>query len=256
MDKIAAGRIAFWEGGSLWVFDVPGGPSAPARNDLHSHHAFQLTFSLGGSFGLHLEDRVVPGPYAVVAPDALHAFEAKGRVALLFIEPEGRAGRSLTQLMGGEGAARLTVEQVRDAPALIRSAFEHASDPRGALRQVGIEITNRIAGHIARASEPDRRVRQIIKWANDNLHGTIAINEAARSVGLSPSRASHLFVEETGLPFRTYVLWLRVVRAVDAHLDGISLTEAAQAAGFADSAHLSRTFKRMFGLPAAALAMS
>ena len=63
-------------------------------------------------------------------------------------------------------------------------------------------------------------------------------------------------MEETGLPFRTYVLWLRVVRAVDAHTKGASLTEAAQEAGFADSAHLSRTFKRMFGLPAASLEMS
>ena len=34
---------------------------------------------------------------------------------------------------------------------------------------------------------------------------------------------------------------------------GRSLTEAAHEAGFADSAHFSRTFRRMFGLPAAAL---
>ena len=33
----------------------------------------------------------------------------------------------------------------------------------------------------------------------------------------------------------------------------MSLPEAAHAAGFADSAHFSRTFLRMFGLPAAAL---
>ena len=256
METIAAGRIAFWEGGSLWVFDVPGGRSAPARNDLHSHHAFQLTFSLGGSFNLHLENRVVPGPSGVVAPDAPHAFEARGLVALLFIEPESPAGRSLTQLMHGEPALAITEEQTSDAPTLIKSAFHDPSDPRGALRQVGIKIANRIAGHAARLTEPDRRVRQIIKWASDNLDGALAINAAAQSVGLSPSRASHLFVEETGLPFRTYVLWLRVVRAVDAHLDGMSLTEAAQEAGFADSAHMSRTFKRMFGLPAASLEMS
>jgi AraC-like DNA-binding protein len=36
----------------------------------------------------------------------------------------------------------------------------------------------------------------------------------------------------------------------------MSLTQAAQEAGFADSAHLSRTFKRMFGLPAASLEIS
>jgi len=82
------------------------------------------------------------------------------------------------------------------------------------------------------------------------------INEAAGHVGLSPSRASHLFVEQTGLPFRAYVLWLRLVRAVDAHAKGLSLTEAAHEAGFADSAHLSRAFRRMFGLPAASLEMA
>jgi AraC-like DNA-binding protein len=52
------------------------------------------------------------------------------------------------------------------------------------------------------------------------------------------------------------VQWLRLIRAVDAHAGGLSLTEAAHAAGFADSAHLSRTFKRMFGMPAASLEMS
>jgi AraC family transcriptional regulator len=255
MDKLASGRLAFWEGGSLWVFDVRAGAEAPPRTDLHAHHAFQLTFSLGGDFNLFLEDGAIAGPFAVVAPDAPHAFDAVGLVALLFIEPESRAGRTLTQLLAGARAAPISAAQAQDSPDIIRTAFHHRDDPRGALREAGKFISDRIAGH-ARAPEPDRRVREIIKWAGENLDGAPAINQAAQSVGLSPSRASHLFVEETGLPFRTYVLWLRVTRAVDAHIAGMSLTEAAQAAGFADSAHLSRTFKRMFGLPAAALEMS
>jgi AraC family transcriptional regulator len=126
---------------------------------------------------------------------------------------------------------------------------------RNALRETGIQICDRIGGHV-RTTEPDRRVRQMIKWANDNLDNALGIKDAADGVGLSPSRASHLFVEETGLPFRTYVLWLRLVRATDAHAGGLSLTQAAQDAGFADSAHLSRTFRRMFGIPAASLEMS
>jgi AraC family transcriptional regulator len=255
MDKIASGRLAFWEGGSLWVFDVPAGTEAPSRTDRHAHHAYQLTFSLGGTFNLFLEDDVISQPFAVVAPDVPHAFDAVGLVALLFIEPESRAGRTLANLLAGASAAPLSAAQARDTPEIIRNAFDDPTDPRGALREAGKLISDRIAGH-ARTAEPDRRVRQIIKWAGENLDGAIAINEAAQGVGLSPSRASHLFVEETGLPFRTYVLWLRVIRAVDAHIAGMNLTQAAQAAGFADSAHLSRTFKRMFGLPAAALEMS
>jgi AraC-like DNA-binding protein len=250
MKTIAAGRVVFWEDGSLWVVDV--GAEAPSRNDMHAHHAFQLTFSLGGDFSLHLKDRVVAGPFAAVAPDAPHAFSARGLVALLFVEPEGRAGRALAHLIGGEPAAAIGRERVQDAPELIAQAFEHSLDARGKLREAGQLICNRIAAHV-RTVEPDRRVRQIIKWANDNLDGTLSIDQAAEAVGLSPSRTSHLFVEETGLPFRTYVLCLRLKRAVDAHNEGLDLTGAAQAAGFADSAHLSRTFKRMFGLPAAAL---
>jgi AraC-like DNA-binding protein len=253
MKAIAAGRVAFWEGGSLWVFDVPN--AAPGRNKMHAHHAFQLTFSLGGEFSLHLEEHSVAGPYAVVAPDTPHSFEASGRVGLLFIEPESRAGRSLTQLMQGLRASPISATQAWDAPDLISRAFEHPTDARGALREVGLQIAGRLAGH-TRTIEPDRRVRQIIKWASENLDKDLGIDAAAVHVGLSPSRASHLFVEETGLPFRTYVLWLRLVRAVDAHTQGLNLTDAAQEAGFSDSAHLSRTFKRMFGLPAASLRIS
>ena len=68
------------------------------------------------------------------------------------------------------------------------------------------------------------------------------------------SRLRHLFVEQTGLAFKTYVLWLRLVRALRSYAEGCSLTEAAHAAGFADSAHFSRVFKRTFGLPATTLA--
>ncbi len=61
MKKIASGHIAFWEGGSLWVFDVPVAAESPSRNAMHAHHAFQLTFSLGGAFSLHLDDRALAG---------------------------------------------------------------------------------------------------------------------------------------------------------------------------------------------------
>ncbi|MEJ0022042.1 MAG: helix-turn-helix domain-containing protein [Alphaproteobacteria bacterium] len=81
----------------------------------------------------------------------------------------------------------------------------------------------------------------------------VGIAEAAKQVGLSNARASHLFVEQTGLAFRTYLLWLRLIRAVDRYSAGASLTDAAHEAGFSDSAHFSRTFRRMFGLSAASL---
>jgi AraC family transcriptional regulator len=40
---------------------------------------------------------------------------------------------------------------------------------------------------------------------------------------------------------------------VQLYANGSSLTQAAHSAGFADSAHFSRTFRRTFGLAAAEL---
>ena len=58
----------------------------------------------------------------------------------------------------------------------------------------------------------------------------------------------HLFREQVGIPLRPYMRWLRLRRAASLVRAGATLTEAAHAAAFADSAHLSSTFHRTFGL--------
>ncbi|WP_255229867.1 AraC family transcriptional regulator [Pseudoalteromonas sp. HM-SA03] len=73
-------------------------------------------------------------------------------------------------------------------------------------------------------------------------------NTIAESLYLSPSRFLHLFTEQVGIAWRPYVLWRRLICSVVAIQQGNNLTQAAMLAGFADSAHLSRTFKRQFGI--------
>lgn len=70
----------------------------------------------------------------------------------------------------------------------------------------------------------------------------------AASCRLSVSRLSHLFNDEVGTLLRPFILWLRLQTAGRHISSGASLTQAAHAAGFHDSAHLSRVFKSTFGL--------
>jgi len=93
----------------------------------------------------------------------------------------------------------------------------------------------------------------MVALASERLDTPVSLAEVAAHVGLSNGRARHLFVEHTGMPFRTYRLWLRLMRAVELFAMGSSLTEAAHGAGFSDSSHLSRTFRRMFGIAADSL---
>lgn len=79
------------------------------------------------------------------------------------------------------------------------------------------------------------------------------VADAAGAAALSPGRFRHLFVQETGTAFRAYVLWLRLNVAIECSMAGGAWTQAAHEAGFADSAHLMRTFKRMFRMNPATL---
>jgi AraC-like DNA-binding protein len=58
----------------------------------------------------------------------------------------------------------------------------------------------------------------------------------------------HLFSETLGAPLRPYLRWLRVQRAACELLGGARISTAAHRAGFADAAHLNRTFRRMLGM--------
>lgn len=72
--------------------------------------------------------------------------------------------------------------------------------------------------------------------------------DIAAELNLSESRFLHLFKDTMQIPWRPYLLWRRLICAVQTLQQGKTATEAAYIAGFSDSAHLSRTFKKQFGL--------
>ena len=257
MQVLADARIVVWEGGSLWVVDAaPRVAPAPERTDAHAHHAIQVTVGLGGRFRLGAGDAVFEGGAIAVAPDASHWFEAEGLVAILFIEPESRAGRAVAgQLFRGRPCATVPAEVVGDFRREVAGLFRSGARDDEALTKWGRDLVARMAGEV-RADPVDFRVRRMIAEATAQLDGRLSLADVVSPDGLSAGRLSHLFVEQTGLPFRTYLLWLRLTRAVACAAAGASLTEAAHEAGFADSAHFSRTFRRMFGVAPANLRMT
>ena len=250
----AHGRIVFWEGASLWILGTRPGEGRYPRTDLHSHHAVQVTLALRGRFTLAGRDAQVDGGAAAVAPDTEHAFEAEGVVAHLFIDPDGRRGRELQgSLLSGAPLVAIAAPRLGGLPARLLAAFEDPDRSDQSLHDLGRGLLAQLAPESERDERPEARVRRMSAWAAARLDTPVSLADAAAHVGLSSGRARHLFVEETGLPFRTYLLWLRLMRAVELFSAGASLTDAAHGAGFSDSSHLSRTFRRMFGIAADSL---
>lgn len=256
MRPSAQGRILFWEGASLWILSAPPGEQYP-RTDFHSHHALQIGLALTGRIEFHGDAGRVEAPAIAIAPDSRHAFQGTGLVAHLFVAPDGIAGRHLArELFSTAPIAAIPTSRLGDFPDRLRATFEEPRRTDDELRTLGRGLLAHLVGERCDAPPADPRVAKLIACVAERLDEPLGFRDIAPLVGLSPGRTRHLFVEQTGLPFRTYVLWLRLLRALELFTAGASLTEAAHAAGFSDSAHLSRTFHRMFGIVAASLRVS
>ena len=83
---VREGRIVIWEGGSLWAFDVRSDANL-RPNNMHEHHAFQLTFGAGGYANIRTPSGLLHGPVILIAPDAPPLIEPAGRMVLVFGEP-------------------------------------------------------------------------------------------------------------------------------------------------------------------------
>jgi AraC-like DNA-binding protein len=237
------GRVLLWRGGSLWI-----GHSAGSV-DVHAHHAIQMSLALTGRLKLRSAGAAW-SEYrgAIVHPHHRHQFDGCGEsVAQLFVEPETVQGQALLQAHSTGGIDTLPDEIVSPVVASLRNRYAaHAADE--VLIASGHDAIAALAGSASRPAAVDPRVTRVIDWLQGRLGAPVTLAEAARVAHLSPSRFRHLFMAQTGVSFRAYLLWLRLAPAVGAAMGGRPWTEAAQEWGFADSAHLSRTCRRMFGI--------
>lgn len=77
----------------------------------------------------------------------------------------------------------------------------------------------------------------------------ITLQQLADRHRISYTRMSRVFTRHVGLTFREYKNWLKHLHAVRLMETGMSLTEVAQEAGFADLAQFTRIYKRWYGNP-------
>lgn len=215
----------------------------------HEHHALHLVIAREGTLRARVGDEAHATISAGVltAPDVPRAIDALDRdVILLFIEPESDPGTRVAM----SAPARRISDAERDALLADLARSPGTQD----LAEWMPRAIDRLAGDRAPERRLHPRVRRLLRILRDRpLDADTSLEALAAEVELSPSRLMHVFTESIGIPLRRYLLWLKVQRAAVAIVNGSTLSAAATEAGFADAAHMSRTFRGMFGLPPSAL---
>lgn len=214
---------------------------------LHVPHVLKLHIPIDGSLELFAGAKancIPAGAALMVPPDVQQAVNIGSPRMLLLIDPEvnriplrnrdrsivfsGAAGGRLRDL-----AARVYAASLNDESAL-SAVLSTATD---LLRKAGLDEARPLHPRVEAALELFRQ-----PWLRLG-HKTIA-----KRAGISPHYLSHLFTEQIGISAKRYALWLRAVVAFEELGRGLSVSEAAEYAGFHDLPHLSRTARQFFGL--------
>ncbi|MFV3289019.1 helix-turn-helix domain-containing protein [Pseudomonas sp. NY11955] len=207
---------AGWQG-DIWLADDHCLlRSTLGRTDSHVHYAHQVLVGLGADVEVRLGEQIRSGPQVLIASRQPHAILSHGVPCLtLFAEPLAfdLADLALACKQAGNSAEQLA-EHLRHWP-------RRQLDPR-----------------LVKALE---RIRALDEQ-------TLPAQELASTAALSLSQLERLFSGSLKLSVRRLVLWQRLRMALQRALGGASLTDAALAAGFADSAHFTRSVRQQFGL--------
>jgi AraC family transcriptional regulator len=101
---------------------------------------------------------------------------------------------------------------------------------------------------------PDRRLRQVFAYIEDNLDQDISLGNIAAVASLSVSHFKAVFRESTGMPVHQYVIRRRIDRARRLLGEGkLSISQVALETGFAHQSHLARHMRRVLGVSPKAL---
>lgn len=199
----------------------------------HRHAAPAIVVGVDAPLAF-VADRVHTSRAALIAPGFGHAVHVPhGRIAVFLLPPHAIAADAIPPI-GDLAHPGAWLEL--GAALLRRELPDFAPIDRALARE-------RLA-----ARPIDDRLRAALARTAAHLDDNLSIDDLAAAVHLSPSRLMGLARDQLGTSLRAYRRWLRMFRVARDYAAGTSLTQAAHAAGFASSAHLSAAARESFGI--------
>ncbi len=242
--------------------------------DLHWHTEFEIIRVREGHFDLYLNREcrhMTAGDIAFVNPGVLHRGEPFDceydctvfQLEMLSMGTGSAAGRAFKPLLSQTQAVRDCLPAGADecVSGAVNALFD-ALFSKGISSQLAVcsSLYALFAalyqnGHISAPPWDSVRQKQLshltalLEWIDEHYTQKITLSMLAKRAGLNEKYLCRFFKEYTSYTPIDYINRLRVERAAaDIKERGMTLTEAAYANGFNDSAYFSKIFRRVMGV--------
>ena len=208
-------------------------------NREHLHWAHQFSVGLEQPVRIVVEGKMYQARALFVRAGTKHQL-LYGNSLSIFLDPTSQESKAVCQSITNSNSI---VEAPDELVEKVEKSFhDDDSVAKGLVRlQTQLKIEEQPA---------DTDLMAVLRVLEASLDAQRTVNrrQLADLIGVSESRFSHRFREQTGMPLRSYKKWLRLIRGIKKVLQGHSLTDTAYDADFADQAHFTRTFMQMFGV--------
>lgn len=178
------------------------------------------------------DGRRIEGDAVLIRPGIDHRIVCAGGLTAMYLDGLRWTGRDpLAERLDGRLAA------------LARDGMDLDGDAQQELRE-------RLEGR-----ERDPRLASLLAMLEAEPMNRLSQTDLAARLGLERTQALRYFKATTGSTFRRYKRWVGLQNAARLIVAGELVRTAALDSGFADTAHLTRTFRQSFGLtPSEAIA--
>ena len=212
------------------------------RQSMHAHRPFEIIAAIEGRFRYRIATcDIMETDELLVPPMVPHAIlGCEGRLARIYIDP------GMRRILSWHGHEDRPEADGRVLLSNIRSFFD-SDRPVPKAKALIADWRASWMGEINSAPLCDPRVSDVLAFLDDQALPTADRQTVAKHVGLSSSRLAAIFAAETGMPLRRYITWRRTLLAARLIREGETVTQSAVQAGFSDNAHLTRTYRAIFG---------
>lgn len=211
----------------------------------HSHCVLQIFLSFDEPLQVTVAGESISGKCIIVNQNVWHKFSCNNKTQLsILVEPSSSFARELIKKVDGN---YLIINNDIECIQQKANAIADTNDKEKYLDFVR-EFTD-FLGINRETNVLDERINKLLDiLKNCDCYDHTIVN-LAKEVCLSPSRLSHLFSEQIGVPLKSYIQFHQLEKAFTALLNGESVTNAAMLAGFNSPSHFAATVKKWMGMP-------
>ncbi len=210
-------------------------------NRAHRHWAHQISLALDGTIEFNVDDIEYCGAGFLIPAGVKHR-QLEANVFSVYVDPTSSFLDGLNIPLSHSAAINtLSEASIQELVSLFPADCPLSECLARFFKAFETESSRQQA---------DPKLAMVLAELKKAIEENVAIDreQLARICHLSPSRFSHWFSKETGMPLRSYRKWLRLIKALETAVLTRSLNRAAVDAGFSDQSHFTRAVSEAFGI--------